>query len=145
MLDLALVFQEEVFAELNVPFFMLEEPSIIPHIKPRYYSISRDPFKSGETKTTNLKFVFGETHLPNEKQNQLGFCTEFLTSPATLNNVEIKTQFAPHSQILHLPERDGDRRQNLIMLAHGTGMAPLVSIIERAAKEQDELRTITLI
>lgn len=31
------------------------------------------------------------------------------------------------------------------MLAHGTGMAPLVSIIERAAKEQDELRKITLI
>ena len=28
----------------KVPIYMLEEPSIIPHIKPRFYSISEDPF-----------------------------------------------------------------------------------------------------
>ena len=67
---------------------MLEEPSIIPHIRPRYYSISADPFEEGKNWTKTLKFVFGETHLPN---NKLGFCTEFLTSPETLNTVEIKT------------------------------------------------------
>lgn len=40
---------------------------------------------------------------------------------------------------------NGGKRQNLIMLAHGTGMAPLLSIIERASKINDENRSITLI
>lgn len=31
------------------------------------------------------------------------------------------------------------------MFAHGTGMAPLLSIIERAAKNGDEKRSITLV
>lgn len=91
--DLAGAFKDPAFSGLKVPFFMLEEPSIIPHIRPRYYSISADPFENGKTFTKTLKFVFGETRLP--KKDSLGFCTEFLTSAEHMNTVEIKTQFAP--------------------------------------------------
>lgn len=64
----------ECLQSLTVPIFFLEEPSIIPHIKARFYSISHDPFVDGATHTKQLKFIFSETQVDSE-HHKLGLCT----------------------------------------------------------------------
>jgi len=45
LLDLAKIFKTKAFVGLKVSYSLLEEKKIIPHLKPRQYFISSDPFK----------------------------------------------------------------------------------------------------
>ena len=87
LLDLAKIFKNKAFKNLTVSYSLLEEKKIIPHLKPRQYFISSDPFADEKTATGTLKFLFEETFV---RDNQLGLCSQFLTSPETFDNSEIK-------------------------------------------------------
>jgi len=47
--------------EITLPQYIVEESSIIPRIKPRFYSIINDPFVENMSKTNRLSFLFSDT------------------------------------------------------------------------------------
>lgn len=76
--------------------------------------------------------MFSETKYKKNDDYRLGLCTDFLTSPNNLDSVEFKCQFSQSYRILRLPPApvEEDKVQNLIILAHGTGVAPFISMLE---------------
>lgn len=66
---------------------------------------------------------------------KLGLCTDFLTNPENLNAVEFKCQFSDAYRVLHLPKPPAKSEPPipLILIAHGTGIAPFISLLQNIA------------
>ena len=62
LMDLAeeFILDESLKTKMPLAQFMIEESNIIPRLKPRFYSITNDPFPQNEPKTNMLQFVFSE-------------------------------------------------------------------------------------
>ena len=56
LLDLAeeYLLDETLKTKMPLPQYMIEESNIIPRLKPRFYSITNDPFPENEPKTNLL-------------------------------------------------------------------------------------------
>lgn len=78
----------EAKPDFEVPLFSLEEQSMIPKIKPRFYSIVNDPFESSE-RANSLKFIFSETKFMKLGRTKRGLCTRFLSDPDVIGNQKI--------------------------------------------------------
>ena len=66
--------------KVKVPQYLIEESKLIPRIKPRFYSITNDPFPNNEDKTKILSIVFSSTHFSKNDNIYRGHCTDFLTN-----------------------------------------------------------------
>jgi sulfite reductase alpha subunit-like flavoprotein len=73
-------------------------------------------------------------------QERIGLCTQFLTSPENLKNekVEIKCQFSSVYRVLKLPMPlpEANSVQPIVMIAHGTGIAPFISMLSKIQNNQ---------
>jgi len=119
----------------EVPQYMVEETHVMPRIKPRFYSIVNDPFMGGSVKKTKtLEIVLSETTFKKNDEVRLGLCTNFLTNAENVSDskVEIKCQFSSSYRVLRLPPApaDGEQPRSLLFFAHGTGIAPFISMLE---------------
>lgn len=120
--------------EAKIAQYMVEETHIIPRIKPRFYSVSNDPFMGHvQQKTKEVEIVISETRFRKEGEDdeRLGLCTDFITNPSNLNQKEFKCQFSNAYRILRMPEAPAktDKPMPLVLIAHGTGIAPFISIL----------------
>lgn len=125
-----------------MPMYIIEESKVVPYIKPRFYSIVNDPFPNGADTTKRLEFAFSLTKFEKYNQERLGLCTQFLTDERNLNNekVEIKSQFSQVYRILRMPTftpADAGKTQHIIMIAHGTGIAPFISMLQRIQNDAE--------
>lgn len=112
---------------------MVEESHIIPKIKPRFYSITNDPYMGrSQQKSKQLEIVLSETKYQKGDSYRYGLCTSFITNPSNWNSTEFKCQFSSSFRILRLPQAPSDESkiQNLVIIAHGTGVAPFISMLQ---------------
>mmetsp|Transcript_16134 Transcript_16134/g.27286 ORF Transcript_16134/g.27286 Transcript_16134/m.27286 type:complete len:224 (-) Transcript_16134:390-1061(-) len=144
LLDLADEYEQEVSLRerYQVPYFIVEESSILPKIRPRFYSIITEPFKSDQEKTDRLEIVFSLTQFfkgankgssSSSSHSALGLCTSFLSDPTNMSNpdVQIKAQFSSAYRVLKLPPSLPSSTRNVLMIGQGTGIAPFLSMLDR--------------
>ena len=70
-----------------------------------------------------------------EDEERLGLCTDFIINPDNLNKKEFKCQFSNAYRILRLPEapNENEKPLPLVFIAHGTGIAPFISMLQKVA------------
>lgn len=121
----------------EIPYSIIEDD--IPRIKPRYFSIVNDPYhfedlKKHHEKSRLFKICFTLLRFPKSSPTQEGFCTSFLKNILDMKDFErrIKIHFSTVNRVIHFnSEGWTHKRTPLIMIAHGTGIVPFVSIFER--------------
>lgn len=99
------------------PFTLLLEH--LPKLQPRRYSVSSSP------NGTELKFIYSLEELPNGYE---GICTSWLHQRVRLHENEPVTIpiYLRKINDFHLPD---DASTNIIMIAAGTGIAPMLSFL----------------
>lgn len=88
-----------------------------------------------QQKAKDMEIVISETKFKKDDEFRLGLCTDFLTNADHLQTVEFKCQFSSAYRVLHLPQihEKNDAPIPLIMIAHGTGVAPFISMLQNIA------------
>ncbi|KAJ3252206.1 hypothetical protein HK103_001773 [Boothiomyces macroporosus] len=92
----------------------------LPALKPRFYSISESPFKTGKGEIT-----FAFNLVENEEKKYLGICTSYLNSKEIGDYVAVFPRAAPIPfNLVPLNEK------RLVLIANGTGIAPFVGFLQ---------------
>ncbi|KAJ3274736.1 hypothetical protein HDV01_002258 [Terramyces sp. JEL0728] len=92
----------------------------LPPLKPRYYSISESPLKTGKNEIT---FAFNLVR--DLEKKYLGVCTSYLNSKSVGDCISVFPRVAP------IPFNMVDLKQDkLILIANGTGIAPFVGFLQ---------------
>jgi sulfite reductase alpha subunit-like flavoprotein len=91
---------------LHLPMHLLEESTIIPRIKPRFFSVINDPFTGiGNidltSKGKDVELLFNLEMFQVADQTKLGLCTDFLSTVGA--ETEFKCQMGPSYRVLSLP------------------------------------------
>ncbi|KAJ3319805.1 hypothetical protein HDV06_005926 [Boothiomyces sp. JEL0866] len=92
----------------------------LPALKPRYYSISESPCKTGKNEIT-----FAFNLVENQEKKYLGICTSFLNSKNVGDFITVFPRIAPIPFNL-VPLSD----KKLVLIANGTGVAPFVGFLQ---------------
>ncbi|TNV80606.1 hypothetical protein FGO68_gene3840 [Halteria grandinella] len=113
----------------GIPYSIIEDD--LPRIKPRYFSIVNDPYLVTDSKSRTFQICFTVHKFGEHKME--GFCTSFLKDQMlSLDKAKIRVHFSHSNRIIHF---DQDKwlhsQQPLIMICHGTGVVPFVSILSR--------------
>ncbi|TNV72834.1 hypothetical protein FGO68_gene17447 [Halteria grandinella] len=113
----------------GIPYSIIEDD--LPKIKPRYFSIVNDPYPGTDSKSQTFLICFTVHKFGVDKAE--GFCTQFLKDQMhSQDKAKIKVHFSHSNRIIHF---DQDKwlhsQQPLIMICHGTGVVPFVSILSR--------------
>lgn len=113
----------------GVPYSIIEDD--IPRIKARYFSIINDPFESDPSNARKFTICF-TVHKFNCGQAE-GLCTGFLRDQlVSAVKQKFKVHFSHTNRIIHL---DADKWLSglnpIVMVAHGTGVVPFVSVLQR--------------
>lgn len=118
---------------MPLPQTIIKEGRLIPRLKPRFYSITNDPFPENESETDFLQFVFSEEGFEKNDKFYKGLCSQFLTNKkiAGAEDIDIKCQMSQAYRVLKFPTPIPDQKNpiQILMIGHGTGIAPFVSMM----------------
>eukprot|EP00347_Sterkiella_histriomuscorum_P000792 403374487 len=121
----------------EIPNSILEDD--LPKIKPRYYSIINDPFYDKDQKELKEKGDIFEICLSThnfEKNGEAkrglasGFLKDLITADDT--KTSFKLQFSQSNKIIFMPNiQYFEHKRPIVMICHGTGVAPFISLLRR--------------
>jgi len=112
----------------DVPYSILEDD--LPKTKPRHFSISNDPFGPSQQTSKHFRVCFTVHRFKAHSGTREGFCTSFLRDMKV--GEKAKVTFSRSNRVIDLEDTEwATSGLPIVMIAHGTGVAPFVSILQR--------------